>query len=199
MLFKCKMLRAQRKMLRQPFQSMDAVGQSETVERGGIIAVQTVRWDKNLHLVIFFSEFGRDLQVSGIAERVGVFGAEMGQFLSMNALDGLRQKEELMTEPRGKSCGLEIARVEEKLHGVSLVKPRIERLFKGFVDENINEQARFIPGDGNVGKALFNEPFGGLRQQIAAAHQLRRRRRFAIAKFPLHRKEVQGGKRGKSF
>ncbi len=141
MLFKCKMLGAQRKMLRCSFITMNPVRETDPVKRGGVIALETMGWYKNLHLVIFFCEFRGELQISGIAMEMGVFGTKMRQLLRLDSLNGLWQKEKLMGKPSGKSCRFKIAGVEEKLDRITPVKAGIKSLFERLLDKNIDEQA----------------------------------------------------------
>lgn len=101
-----KMLRTQSKMLGRAFETVDAIGKSYPLKRRRVKSVQTVCGDKELQLVVRFSNGSFKLQIGRIAEGMGVLRAKMGDLLRKDPLNGLWKEYELVAKPCRKTCGL---------------------------------------------------------------------------------------------
>lgn len=132
--------------------AVDAVGEAKAL-LGGAETVEGIGAQRNVHGVGAAGEFGGGDEVFGIGMGAGILEAKAGDLFGLV----LGKEHKVMTETGDRAGGFEIARVDEELDAIAAGEIGKGTFFKRLVHFDLEEQALFVVGTGDVGKGSLVE------------------------------------------
>ena len=127
------------------FRSVDPISKPDAGKAEGVVAVEAVGRNLNGEAVGSLIEVGGHLKVFGMAEAVGVFIAETGDFSAIKVLGFDGEKDKVVAKLRNDPFGFEIARVDKQLDAVARPKVPFSDFLKGAVDGDVEVEFLKVP------------------------------------------------------
>ena len=142
-------------MLRGPLKPVDPVGEADPRETQRVVAMEAMGGDLDKEPVGIFLELGVDLEVFRMAEAVGVFVPEAGDFPAVEILHFDGEKDKVVAKSGDDTLGLQVARVDEELDAISPAEVPFAHFLKRAPHIESKAELFKVPGGVDIGKRLF--------------------------------------------